>query len=128
MLNTPTPHINSVVSDLAKTVLMPGDPLRAKFISENFLVDAKLANNVRGIQGYTGYYNGTQVSVMASGIMAVEMEAAALYMNAACSGKNALAICTIPDSLVTGESLSAEERETGFNKMVDLALKTAISL
>ena len=68
MLNTPTPHINSGVGDFAKNVLMPGDPLRAKFIAENFLVDAKLVNNVRGIQGYTGYYNGVRVSVMASGM------------------------------------------------------------
>lgn len=245
MLNTPTPHINSGVGDFAKTVLMPGDPLRAKFIAENFLVDVKLVNNVRGIQGYTGYYNGVRVSVMASGmgmpsigiysyelynafgveniirvgsagammrainvgdivvamgastdsnfasqfrlngsfapicsykilkecvkkademnikyhignvlstdvfysdvqglteenmphniwakmgVMAVEMETAALYMNAARSSKNALAICTISDSLVTGDSLSAKERETGFTQMMELALKTAINL
>ena len=245
MLKTPTPHINANVGDFAKTVLMPGDPLRAKFIAENFLSDAKLVNNVRGIQGYTGCYNGTRVSVMASGmgmpsigiysyelfnafgveniirvgsagsmmnsinvgdiviamgastdsdfasqfrlngtfapicsykilkecvknagemnvkyhignilstdvfysdmqgvseddkpqnmwskmgIMAVEMETAALYMNAARSGKNALTICTVSDSLVTGESLSAKERETGFTQMIELALKTAISL
>ena len=51
-----------------KTVLMPGDPLRAKFIAENFLKDAVLVNNVRGVNGYTGYYNGVKVSVMASGM------------------------------------------------------------
>ena len=50
----PTPHINATPEDFAKTVLMPGDPLRAKFIAENFLEDAVLVNNVRGIQGYTG--------------------------------------------------------------------------
>ena len=49
-----TPHIKAVPGDFAKTVLMPGDPLRAKFIAETFLTDAKLVNNVRGIQGYTG--------------------------------------------------------------------------
>ena len=241
-MSIPTPHISSKAGDFAKTVLMPGDPLRAKFIAENFLVDAKLVNNVRGIQGYTGYYNGVRVSVMASGmgmpsigiysyelynafgveniirvgsagammrainvgdivvamgastdsnfasqfhlngsfapicsykilkecvrnademnikyhignilstdvfysdvqgenmphnmwakmgVMAVEMETAALYMNAARSSKNALAICTISDSLVTGDSLSAKERETGFTQMMELALKTAINL
>lgn len=245
MLGCPTPHINSNKGDFAQTVLMPGDPLRAKFIAENFLCDAKLVNNVRGVQGYTGCYNGKQISVMASGmgmpsigiysyelfnafgvkniirvgsagamtkdvnvgdivmamgastdsnfasqfrlngsfspicsynilkecvknanemnvkyhignvlstdvfysdmqglaeeqnpcntwskmgVLAVEMEAAALYMNAARNGGNALAICTISDSLVTGESLSAKERETGFTQMMELALKTAIDL
>lgn len=64
----PTPHINAKVGDFAKTVLMPGDPLRAKFIAENFLEDAVLVNNVRGIQGYTGTYKGKRVSVMASGM------------------------------------------------------------
>ena len=64
----PTPHINATPSDFAKTVLMPGDPLRAKFIAENFLENAVLVNNVRGIQGYTGTYKGVPVSVMASGM------------------------------------------------------------
>ena len=54
----PTPHIDAVPDDFAKTVLMPGDPLRSKFIAETFLSDAKLVNNVRGIQGYTGTYKG----------------------------------------------------------------------
>ena len=54
MANTPTPHNEAKLGDFAKTVLMPGDPLRAKFIAENFLEDAKLVNNVRGIQGYSG--------------------------------------------------------------------------
>ena len=241
----PTPHINAVPEDFAKTVLMPGDPLRSKFIAENFLMDAKLVNNVRGIQGYTGTYKGERVSVMASGmgmpsigiysyelyqffnvenimrigsagavkeeirvrdivmgmgactnshfadqyhlpgnfapiasykmlktcadiadamgvryhvgnilssdtfyndeenvyegfrstpswakmgVMAVEMEAAALYMNAARCGKNALAICTISDHLITGEATSAEERQTSFTQMMELALETAIQL
>ena len=68
MANYPTPHINATPEDFAKTVLMPGDPLRSKFIAENFLENAKLVNNVRGIQGYTGTYKGTKVSVMASGM------------------------------------------------------------
>ena len=67
-LNIPTPHINAEKGDFAKTVLMPGDPLRSKFIAENYLTDAVLVNNVRGVQGYTGYYKGKRVSVMASGM------------------------------------------------------------
>ena len=63
-----TPHNSANKGDFAKTVLMPGDPLRAKFIAENFLEDVKLVNNVRGINGYTGYYKGKRVSVMASGM------------------------------------------------------------
>jgi purine-nucleoside phosphorylase len=64
----PTPHITAKLGDFADTVLMPGDPLRAKFIAENFLEDAVLVNNVRGVNGYTGYYKGKRVSVMASGM------------------------------------------------------------
>lgn len=236
-MSIPTPHINSKTSDFAKTVLMPGDPLRAKYIAENFLSDAVLVNNVRGVQGYTGYYNGKKVSVMASGmgmpsigiysyelfnfygveniirigsagamnknvkvrslvfgqgactnsnfghqfcmpgtlapicsfellekavnaakqfgydytvgnilssdtfyaddpstasgvwgkmgVLAVEMEAAALYLNAARAGKKALCICTISDHLLTGEALSAEERQNSFTDMMRLALEIA---
>ena len=230
-----TPHNNAKLGDFAKTVLMPGDPLRAKFIAETFLKDAKLVNNVRGIHGYTGTYEGVPVSVMASGmgmpsigiysyelysqygvenimrigsagaispklklrdvvaaqgactnsnfahqyklpgtfapiadftlletavsvarsmgvempvgnllssdtfydasqstmdwakmgVLAVEMEAAALYMNAALLGKRALAICSISDSLVTGEELSAEDRQNTFTKMMEIALEIA---
>jgi len=235
----PTPHNSAVAGDFAKTVLMPGDPLRAKFIAENFLENAKLVNNVRGIQGYTGTYKGVPVSVMASGmgmpaigiysyelftqygvenimrvgsagamipelklydivlgmgactnsnfgeqyelpgtfapiasykmlktcadvatekgidvkvgnlfssdvfyndrtdviekwqkmgVMAVEMEAAALYMNAARLGKNALAICTISDSLITHQETTPEERQNNFTQMMEIALETAIRL
>ncbi len=67
-MSIPTPHITAKKGDFADTVLMPGDPLRAKFIAENFLEDAVLVNNVRGINGYTGYYKGKKVSVMASGM------------------------------------------------------------
>ena len=234
-----TPHINAAVGDFAKTVLMPGDPLRAKFIAETFLEGAKLVNNVRGIQGYTGMWRGEPVSVMASGmgmpsigiysyelynffgvenimrigsiggmsekvkirdiiigmgactnsnfaaqynlqgtfapiadygmmkvaieeaeklgasyavgnilssdmfynadptvtehwtklgVLGVEMEAAALYMTAAYSGKRALAICTVSDHLLTGEATTAEERQSSFTEMMEVALNTAIRL
>ncbi|MBO5879176.1 MAG: purine-nucleoside phosphorylase [Clostridia bacterium] len=234
-----TPHINASPSDFAQTVLMPGDPLRSKFIAENFLTDAKLINNVRSIQGYTGLYKGERVSVMASGMgmpsmaiysyelfsifgvkniirigsaggmaeevkirdiifgmgasttsafatqygldgtfapiasydimkiaieeadkigakyhvgnllssdvfynanpdmsakwaklgcLGVEMEAAALYMNAAYLGGRALAICTVSDHLVTGEALDAAARQTSFTEMMEIALNTAIRL
>ena len=64
MANYPTPHIHAKPGDFGKTVLMPGDPLRSKFIAENFLENAVLVNNVRGIHGYTGTYRGVKVSVM----------------------------------------------------------------
>ena len=64
----PTPHISAKPEDFGKTVLMPGDPLRSKWIAENFLEDAVLVNDIRGVQGYTGYYKGKKVSVMASGM------------------------------------------------------------
>ena len=67
-MNTPTPHIQAKQGDFAKTVLMPGDPLRAKFIAENFLENAVLVNEVRGMLGYTGYYQGNRISVMGSGM------------------------------------------------------------
>lgn len=234
-----TPHINADKDAFAKTVLMPGDPLRSKFIAENFLENAVLVNNIRGIQGYTGTYKGTRVSVMASGmgmptigiysyelfrffnvenimrigstgamqeyvkvrdivfgmgactnsnyanqyqlggtfspiasygllkeaiaqaeqlgaryhvgnilssdtfyddnkaanegwqkmgVLCVEMEAAALYMNAARCGKNALALFTVSDSLVTGEATTAQERQNSFTQMMEIALNTAVHL
>ena len=67
-MSVPTPHIAAKVGDFAKTVLMPGDPLRAKFIAETFLTDPVLVNNVRGVNGYTGTWKGVPVSVMASGM------------------------------------------------------------
>lgn len=236
-INCPTPHIGALPGDFAKTVLMPGDPLRAKFIAENFLENPRLVNNVRGIQGYTGTYKGVPISVMASGmgmpsigiysyelfsaygveniirvgsagsmqndikvrdivigmgactnsnyatqyglngtfapiasykllsaavskakemgityhvgnllssdtfysddtssdwgkmgVMAIEMEAAALYMNASRLNKNALAICTVSDHILTGEATSSEERQNSFTQMMSLALETAILL
>ena len=68
MANTPTPHIAANPGDFAQTVLMPGDPLRARHIAETYLTDPVLVNNVRGVQGYTGLYHGKRVSVMASGM------------------------------------------------------------
>ena len=68
MANTPTPHIAANPGDFAQTVLMPGDPLRARHIAETYLTDPVLVNNVRGVQGYTGLYQGKRVSVMASGM------------------------------------------------------------
>ena len=234
-----TPHINAKPEDFASTVLMPGDPLRAKMIAEKYLDNAVLVNNVRGIQGYTGTYKGKRVSVMASGmgmpsmgiysyelfkffgvnniirvgsagalqtdirvrdvvigmgcstnsnfaanfnipgtlaplcshklmrtcvacaeemgaryhvgnllssdvfygddetanarwakmgVLAIEMEGAALYMNAARLKKNALVICTISDHIITGEQTSSEERQNSFGEMITLALETALRL
>ena len=67
-LTPPTPHINAPKGAFAKTVLLPGDPKRARYIAEKFLQDAKLVNDIRGVQGYTGYYKGVRVSVMGSGM------------------------------------------------------------
>ncbi|MBQ7500625.1 MAG: purine-nucleoside phosphorylase [Clostridia bacterium] len=75
-MNTPTPHINAAPGDFADTVLLPGDPKRSLFIAENFLDEAVLVNDVRGVNGYTGYYKGKRVSVMASGM---GMPAVAIY-------------------------------------------------
>ncbi len=240
-----TPHINADKHAFGKTVLLPGDPLRAKFIAENFLENPVLVNNVRGVQGHTGTYKGVKVSVMATGmgmpamgiyshelytrfgveniirvgsagsiqehihlydlvlaqgactdsnfahqfhipgtfapiasfellqeavkaaenkgatyhignvnssdvfygdhegvpegldsvyalkkmgVMALEMEAAALYMNAARYGKRALCICTISDHVLTGQETSAQERQTAFTTMMEVALDVAVAM
>lgn len=68
MNNTPTPHISAKFGEIAPTVIMPGDPKRAKLIAQNYLSDKKLVNDVRGIQTYTGFYKGKKVTVMASGM------------------------------------------------------------
>ena len=235
MTHIPTPHIGARAGDFARTVLMPGDPLRARFVAQNYLQDAVLVNDVRGVQGYTGLYKGKRVSVMASGmgmpsmgiyshelfqfygveaiirigsagmlqpglhlrdivagmscytnsgfgaqfgfdgslapccsfallraaveaaeargahlvpgalfssdtfyderdqngqlralgVLAVEMEAAALYLNAARAGRQALALCTISDDPFTGEGLSAAERQESFHEMMEIALEIA---
>lgn len=63
-----TPHNEAKIGDIAKTVIMPGDPLRAKYIAENFLTDYRLVNQVRGMYAYTGLYKGIKLTVMASGM------------------------------------------------------------
>lgn len=236
MSNTPTPHNGAKLGEIAKTVLMPGDPLRAKFIAETFLENVVQFNSIRNMLGYTGTYKGKRVSIMGGGmgmpsigiysyelfnyynvesiirigtagslsdnvhlrdviiglgastnsnyaaqynlpgtfapiasfelvnhayevakekninavvgnilssdtfycadnnanekwrsmgILAVEMEAAALYMNAAESGKKALCLLTISDCPLTGESLSAEDRQLSFTEMMEIALEIA---
>ena len=238
-MSIPTPHISALKEQIAKTVLMPGDPLRSKFIAETFLEDPVLVNNTRGVQGYTGTWKGVPVTVMASGmgmpsigiyswelysfydveniirvgsagafqdslklmdvvcgvgactdsnyahqfglngtfaptadftlltkaveagkaygvdmhcgnilssdnfysdgsdshdlwkkmgVLAVEMESAALYMNAARLGKRALTICTISDHIYRPEALSAEERERSLEQMIKIALDTAAEM
>lgn len=237
MTNTQTPHIEAKEGDFAKTVLMPGDPLRAKFIAETYLENVRCVNQVRGMLGYTGTYKGKEVSVMGSGmgmpsigiysyelfnfygvdniirvgsagaiqddinlmdvvigmgasmvsdfvdqfgcpghfapladynllskavesakdlgtevrvgnilsedafyndrpggkdcfkkmgVMAVEMESGALYLNAARAGKHALCILTISDHIYRPEELTSEQRQIGFGKMIEIALETAI--
>ncbi|MBR1518446.1 MAG: purine-nucleoside phosphorylase [Prevotella sp.] len=231
MDKTPTAHIGAKYGEIAETVIMAGDPLRVKFMAENFLENPVLFNNVRGMLGYTGTHNGKRVSVMGHGmgmpsigiytyelynfygvktiirvgsagsiqrdlhlgdlviaagactnssyadqyelpgtfspiadfdllrhaadtcdklgyrykvgnvfssdmfysenahndkwinmgVLAVEMEIAGLYMNAARSGNRALGICTISDHIITGEVTTAEERQTTFTKMMDVA-------
>lgn len=236
MTNIPTAHNSAKAGDFAKTVLMPGDPLRAKYIAETYLENPRQVNAVRNMFGYTGIYKGKEISVMGGGmgmpsigiysyelfnfydvdqvirigsagafqdniklmdvvigmgactdsnyayqyglpgtfapiadyellnravetakrqgtnvvvgnvlssdvfynamsnvndlwrdmgVLAVEMEAAALYMNAAKAGKKALCMLTISDHLYTGESLSAEDRQLGFGKMMEIALELA---
>jgi len=231
-----TPHNQAKKGDIAKTVLMPGDPLRAKFIAETYLENVKCFNTVRNMLGYTGTFEGKEISVMGSGmgipsigiysyelynfydvdaiirigsaggiaegvklrdvvigmgactdsnfasqyrlpgtfapiadfsllekavalareqgvnihvgnlissdlfygdyadsltdwrkmgVLAVEMEAAGLYMNAARCGKKALAMATVSDLPLTGEATSAEERQTTFTQMMEIALRLA---
>ena len=234
-----TPHNMANIGDIAKVVLMPGDPLRAKYIAETYLDDVVQFNNVRNMFGYTGTYKGKKVSVMGSGMgmpsigiysfelfsqygveaiirigsagsyredyeiydvvlasgaysesnyskvltgneasitypsaelndlikataeeldldlkegvihssdifyhideaykkgiednncVAVEMESFALFENARALNKKAACLLTISDSLVTHEETTAEERQTSFNKMITIALESAIKL
>ena len=229
-----TPHNAAEKGEIASTVLMPGDPLRAKYIADTYLEDARCFNTVRNMLGYTGIYKGREISVMGGGmgmpsvgiytyelyhvydveaiirigsagalrddirlkdivigmgactdsnyasqyqlpgtfapiadygllekavntarvqgvnvkvgnilssdifyndddgvnekwrkmgVMAVEMEAAALYMNAARAGKKALCMLTISDHLFRHESMSAQERQSGFGQMMEIALE-----
>ena len=64
----PTPHNEANLNDIASTVIMPGDPLRAQYIAENFLENAQLVNKVRGMYAYTGFYKGKKITIMASGM------------------------------------------------------------
>lgn len=233
-----TPHNGAQKGEIAKTVLMPGDPMRAKFIAETYLQDAKLVNQVRGMYAYTGTYKGKEITVMASGMgmpsigiysyelykfydveniirvgsagsydinlpvydlllvensysdssfarvqnnstydvvpsseylnqmivetaqeknqkitvgttystdvfyrqeqsndkirehhcLACEMETFALFHTAKMLNKQATCILTISDHFVTGEETTAQERETGFKKMIELALDTTLKL
>lgn len=77
----PTPHNEAKENDFAKTVLMPGDPLRAKFIAEHYLTDVKQVNSIRNMLAFTGYYKGKRVSVMGSGmgIPSIGLYATELY-------------------------------------------------
>lgn len=238
MANYPTPHNGADASQIAKTVLMPGDPLRAKYIAEKYLEDVECFNTVRNMFGFTGTYKGKRVSVMGSGmgmpsigiysyelfnfydvdnivrigscggmtddiqlgdvvigqgactnsnfasqyelpgtfapigdygllsravaaaeklgvgvrvgnilssdtfyderkdalekwadmgVLGVEMEAAALYCNAAKAHKHALCMLSVSDLPFKGEGLSAEERQTSFHNMMEIALELAIS-
>ena len=232
MANTPTPHIGAHYGDIAETVIMAGDPLRIKFMAENFLEDYVQFNDVRGMLGYTGMYKGKRVSLMGHGmgipsigiytyelynffgvntiirigsagayqkelnlgdlilamgactdsnyasqyelpgtfapiadfglltkavqtceehgftykvgnvmssdifysdhpqtdkwikmgVLGVEMEASALYMNAARAGKRALVICTVSDHVITGVVTTSEQRRTTFTNMMEVAL------
>ncbi|MCQ2344653.1 MAG: purine-nucleoside phosphorylase [Paludibacteraceae bacterium] len=230
--NCPTPHNGAKYGEIAKTVIMSGDPLRAKFMAERYLEDYKQVTNVRGMLGFTGKYKGQEISVMGHGmgipsigiytyelfnfydaeriirlgsagtfdekmqigdvlmaegactnsnyldqfelrgvwapiadfgllraaveeaeklgvryqvgnvlssdsfytagdagndrwvkmgVKGVEMEAAALYANAAYAGKKALCMCTISDNIKTGEALSAEDRQLCMTNMMDVA-------
>lgn len=231
MNKTPTPHIGAQYGEIAETVIMAGDPLRAKFMAEKFLDNPVQFNNVRGMLGFTGTHQGKRVSVMGHGmgmasigiysyelfnfydvktiirvgsagsikedlhvgdlvialgactnsnyamqyemagtfapianfdlargaadtcdrlgyryqvgnvlssdtfytenphndkwinmgVLAIEMEAAALYMNASRAGKRALTILTVSDHILTGEVTTAEERQTTFTHMMDVA-------
>ena len=138
-------HIAAASGEIAETVLLPGDPLRAEWIAKTYLDDVTCYSQVRNMLGFTGTYRGQRISVQGTGmgqpsisiyvhellaeygVMAVEMEAAALYTLAAKFGARAMAVCTVSDNLVTGEETSAEERERTFAEMVELALDSVSS-
>ena len=120
----PTPHIEAKLGDFAETVLMPGDPLRAKFIAENLFENPVLVNNVRGVNGYTGTWHGKRVSVMASGMgqPAIGIYSYELF-NFYNVEKN---ICTVSDSFIyPEENTTAEERQNPFTDMMEIALEIA---
>ena len=109
-----TPHICANLGDFAKTVLMLGDPLRAKFIAENYLDGAKCVTSVRKMFALMEKY----------GILALEMEAVGLYGVAAEYGKKALAVLTVSDHIKSGEQTTADERESTFEDMMELTLES----
>lgn len=118
MNNTPTPHIGAVNGDFAETVLMPGDPLRAKYIAENFLTEAKLVTSVRNMLGYTGIYQSKRLSVMSSGMGAPSMGIYAYELYNFYGVKNIIRIGTIgaiDDSLHIGDVLLAVSSCTNSN-------------
>ena len=144
---TPTAHNGAKQGEIAKTVLMPGDPLRAKYIAETYLENPVLVTSVRNMFGYTGMYKGREISVMGGGMgmpsvgiytyelfhfYGVEQiirigSAGALQdgvkLIAAAAGKKALCLLTISDLIYGEEKLSAEERQLGFGKMMEIALE-----
>ena len=145
---TPSTSIAAEENQIAKAVLMPGDPLRAKYVAEHYLENPVCFNTVRNMLGYTGTYKGKKISVMGHGmgvpsvgiyndnteagemyrkfgILALEMETAGLYWTAQRLGKQALSLLTISDHIFTGESLSAQERQESFREMMEIALDTA---
>ncbi|MBN2657240.1 MAG: hypothetical protein JXR86_09285 [Spirochaetales bacterium] len=111
-------HIGAPAGVVAETVLMPGDPLRVRFIAGNILSsDTFYHDNPDHWKKWAEY-----------GVLAVEMESAALYTLAAKYGVRALTVCTVSDNLATGEFTSSEEKEKSFTDMMDLALETALHL
>ena len=121
-----TPHINGEPGDFAETVIMPGDPLRAKFIAENFLDNPRMVTDVRGMLGFTGSYKGQALSVMGHG---VGIPSCSLYCTELINefGVKALAICSVSDQIISGEKLTVEERQSSFTEMISLALETAVA-
>ena len=135
-----TPHIAAEKGQIAERILLPGDPLRAKYIAENFLDGAKEYTHVRNILGYTGTYKGVPVSVQGTGMGIPTISIyvpehqhedgckkhVRVYTLAAGAQVQALALFTFSDHLLTGEACTADERQTSFNDMIKIALETAI--
>ena len=114
--------IQASANDFAETIIMPGDPLRAKFIAEHYLSQAREVNSVRNMLGSTGEYKGKRISVMAHGMVA------GLYTVAAELGARALAILTTSDHIKNGGKLTIDQRQNAMHNMIELALETALAL
>ena len=132
MQNTPTPHNGAKQGEIAQTVLMPGDPLRAKFIAETYLENPKCFNTVRNMLGYTGIYRGKPVSVMGSGMGMPSIGIYSYELFHFYGVENIIRIGTaggiadqVSDCPLRGESLPAQERQTGFTRMMEVALELA---